>query len=241
VAGVKEHYDNFLASHYSWICGGSDVKFNENRKFFQEHGVRPVRSGIAVDLGAGPGFQSIPLAESGFNVIAIDTSRELLAELTENAKGLPIAAIQDNLLNFAEHSPANVNVIVCMGDTLTHLRSLEEVQRLLKNVYAALEEDGLFILSFRDLTVELKELDRFIPVRNDAKNIFMCFLEYEKKYVKVHDIIYKKTDNRWQMNRSFFRKLRISAQWTKECLCQANFKVEMYDIRNAMVTIIARK
>jgi phage pi2 protein 07 len=43
------------------------------------------------------------------------------------------------------------------------------------------------------------------------------------------------------MRKSFFRKLRISSQWAKECLLKAGFKVEEYDIENGMTTIIARK
>ena len=60
MAGGEEHYENLLAAYYSWICGGSDSNFKANRTFFHEHGVKPVRSGIGVDLGAGSGFQSIP-------------------------------------------------------------------------------------------------------------------------------------------------------------------------------------
>ena len=156
MASAKEHYDNLLAPYYSWICGGYNAKLDENRLFFLHHNVRPKRSAIAVDLGAGSGFQSIPLAESGFNVIALDMSHELLAELKENAKSLPVATKQDNLLNFAKHMPAKIEIIVCMGDTLTHLESLEEVQKLFKNAFAALEKEGFFILSIRDLTDELR-------------------------------------------------------------------------------------
>ena len=48
-------------------------------------GITPARSGRAVDLGAGCGFQSIPLARLGFAVTAIDIDRKLLDELHRNA------------------------------------------------------------------------------------------------------------------------------------------------------------
>jgi SAM-dependent methyltransferase len=241
MASVKEHYDNLLASCYSWMCGGSGLKLKKNRAFFQDHSIRPAHSAAAVDLGAGSGFQAIPLAEAGFNVTAIDVSRDLLAELIKTAGQLPIKTIQDDLLNFAEHSPAKNEIIVCMGDTLTHLKTLAEVKELIHSVYGALEKEGLLILGFREMTVELTQLDRFIPVRSDSKRIFTCFLEYEKKHVKVHDILYEKTADQWKMKKSFFRKLRISSQWAKECLLKAGFNVEKYDIENGMITIIARK
>ena len=241
MASVKEHYDNLLASCYTWMCGGSDLILKKNRAFFQAHGIRPAHSAAAVDLGAGSGFQAIPLAEAGFKVTAIDLSRELLAQLFKTAGRLPIRPIQDDLLNFVKHSPAKIEIIVCMGDTLTHLKSLAEVKELIHRVHGPLEKEGLLILGFRDMTAELTRLDRFIPVRSDSNRIFICFLEYEKNHVKVHDILYEKTDDHWKMKKSFFRKLRISPQWTQKCLLKVGFKVEKYDVENGMVTIIARK
>jgi 2-polyprenyl-3-methyl-5-hydroxy-6-metoxy-1,4-benzoquinol methylase len=241
MAGVKEHYDNLLAPYYSWMCGGSELKFEENRNFFQSHDIRPALSGVALDLGAGAGFQSIPLSQAGFKVIAIDLSHDLLMELKSHAEGLPIATIEDNLLHFAEHIPKNIELIVCMGDTITHLKTLKEIQILIVDACLALEDQGRLILSFRDLTNELKNLDRFIPVRSSPEKIFTCFLEYEKEYVKVHDIIHEKTGNQWTMKKSYFRKLRISLQWMSNCLQQSGFTIEDQQTDKGMISIIARK
>ena len=52
---VKEHYENHLAKHYSWISGGFAKNLEENRKFFKDHNVWSRGSGVAVDLGAGSG------------------------------------------------------------------------------------------------------------------------------------------------------------------------------------------
>jgi len=238
---VKDHYDNLLAPYYSWICGGSELNFEQNRKFFRAHDVRPRLSGAAVDLGAGSGFQSIPLSQAGFKVIAIDVCRDLLMELKAHPQGSSIVTVEDTLLNFAEHIPGNVELIVCMGDTITHLQTFEEVQVLLEAAQRALAHDGRLILGFRDLMPELKDLERFIPVQSDAGRIFTCFLEYEKMHVKVHDIIYEKTGNRWVMQKSWFRKLRIPPQWVRECLQKIGFGIESLDIDNGMTTIIARR
>jgi len=240
MAGISEHYDNLLAPYYSWISGGAELKFEENRKFFQTRAIRPALSGTAVDLGAGSGFQSIPLSKAGFEVIAIDGCRDLLMELKTYAQGISIITIEDDLLNFTAHIPGKVELIVCMGDTLTHLKTLEEVRFLLEDARRALENNGRLILEFRDLTPELKNLDRFIPVRSDSNRIFTCFLEYEKNHVNVHDIIYARTGNRWLMKKSWFRKLRIPPQWMRDCLQTAGFAVENSEINGGMLTLIAR-
>ena len=241
MADVKTHYKNLLAAYYSWMLGGFEQKLEDNRTFFHDHGIQSELSGVAIDLGAGCGFQSIPLAEAGFNVIAIDTSHELLTELKENAGQLPVDTVEDDLLNFSQHGPKVAELIVCMGDTLTHLDTLEQVQGLCENVYQALGENGRLVLSFRDLTAEMKDLERFIPIRSEDNLIFTCFLEYEKEHVKVHDIVYEKADGQWQMKKSFYRKLRIPPEWTRECLLRIGFEIQTFDIQSGMVTIIVRK
>ena len=52
-----------------------------------------------------------------------------------------------------------------MVDTLLHLGSQADVARLAADVFAALEPGGTFIATFRDFTVETKELERFIPFK----------------------------------------------------------------------------
>lgn len=241
MVSVEEHYDNLLATYYSWMSGEFDLKIEEYRAFFRNHGIRPAGLGVAVDLGAGSGFQSIPLAELGFKVIALDTNRQLLAKLKEKAPNLPIETIRDSLLNFGKHSPAEIEIAVCMGDTLTHLQSLEQVQQLFESTYSALAPEGKLILSFRDLTHELSGLDRIIPVRSDTRRIFTCFLEYEPRHVIVHDIVYELQDDQWKMKKSAFRKLRISPQWVNDSLAMIGYEVATFESQMGIVTIIARK
>ena len=241
MADVSEHYENLLAKYYSWMSGGADTKIKENQKFFSEHDIHPMRSGLAFDLGAGCGFQSIPLAKLGFQVVAIDLSAKLLAELKETSGKLQIEAVCDDLLNFTNYDRGRIELVVCMGDTLTHLESIKKVRTLFDKVYSAVESGDRLVLSFRNLTVELREVDRFIPVQNDDHTIFTCFLEYEKDTVKVHDIIYEKKDRQWALKKSFFRKLRISPDWTRSYLQSIGFALEFDNEENGLATIIARK
>lgn len=238
---MQEHYQELLAPRYAWLCGGLDANLRKYRRFFQKHGIRPLHSALAVDLGAGCGFQSIPLAEAGFKVIAIDLNPQLLAQLENRSAHLPVATIQADLLNFTTHSPPKVELIVCMGDTLTHLNTVGDVRQLIEKVYPALEQNGLFILGFRDMSVELTGLARFILLRSDSKRIFSCFLEFEKRHVKVHDILYEKTDEQWELKKSFFRKLRIPESWAVDCLQKSGFAIESKSSENGMLTLLARK
>jgi len=238
---VEAHYKKLLAPHYTWVQGGAEQQLKAFRAFFRRHAPHPGECGVALDLGAGSGFQSIPLAELGFGVIAIDISRELLDELRQRAGNLSIAAIQDDLMGFARHCPSQVELIVCMGDTLTHLNALKDIRRLIGNIHKKLIAGGCLFLSFRDMSVPEKDLDRFIAVRSEANRIFTCFLEYEKRHVKVHDLVYVRNEDQWHLRKSYFRKLRISTDWLQGQIEKAGLDIEHLNVSNGMTTIIARK
>jgi SAM-dependent methyltransferase len=241
MANVSEHYENLLADHYSWIYGGFELQIENNYSFFNKHMISPGTNCIAVDLGAGSGFQSIPLAKLGFQVTAVDLSRKLLEELNIKAEGLIIKTIADDLLNFPAHIKEKAGLIVCMGDTLTHLNSKTAVTQLFEKVYLYLNEGGTFILTFRDLISELHELDRFIPVRSDDKKIFTCFLEYGPEYVKVHDLVYERSDSGWNLKKSCYNKCRIDFQWCKDQLINVGLKIKFSSLERNIITVIAEK
>jgi SAM-dependent methyltransferase len=238
---ITDHYENFLADHYNWISGGWEMKAEENMRFFETHLIRPKNTRTALDLGAGSGFQSIPLAQLGFNVMAIDLSEKLLSELKSRGGGFNITAVKDDLLNFPDHCAGPIELCVCMGDTLTHLESKGKIAGLFQQAYAALGDRGKLILSYRDLTFELKDLDRFIPVRSDEERIFTCYLEYEPEHVKVHDLVYEKAGNAWTLKKSFYRKIRVPFEWTKSTLTEVGFKLGFAQVEKGLATVIAVK
>ncbi|MGL6344278.1 MAG: class I SAM-dependent methyltransferase, partial [Waterburya sp.] len=220
---------------------GFEQGISRNLDFFQKHNISPIKSGIAVDLGAGCGFQSIPLAQLGFVVTAIDLNTKLLNELQANTGKLTITTIEDDLLNFEQYLDTKAELIVCMTDTILHLESKDIVTSLFQKVFSSLENDGKFIITFRDLSSELSELERFIPVRSDEQTIFTCFLEYEPNTVKVHDLVYQKDNNAWKLNKNFYRKLRLSQQWVNQQLVDIGFSNIESNLEKGLVTVVATR
>lgn len=241
MATVREHYEKVLSDVYAWMFGGFDSGVEKNCGFFKDHGIKPTRSGGAVDLGAGCGFQSIPLAQAGFSVTAIDLDTKLLDMLASNSGDLPVKIVRDDLADFDKHIDGNAELIVCMTDTLIHLESKDRVISLFEKVVASLEDGGKFIITFRDLSYELSELDRFITVKSDDNIIFTCFLEYEPETVKVHDLVYMKKDSQWSLNKSYYRKLKLSKEWVDEQLLAAGFSHIESTVDRGFITVIAVK
>jgi len=241
MATVQEHYDQVLAGFYTWLYGGHVAGIESNSRFFKQYGMTPAGSGVAVDLGAGSGFQSIPLAAAGYTVTAIDLSSQLLQELSLNDPTHSITTVQADLVDFDRHVTGNVELFTCMTDTILHLETADRVRTLVNKVYHSLQANGRFIITFRDLTLELTGLDRFLPVRSDDRTIFTCFLEYQPDTVNVHDIIYHNNGNGWQLYKSSYPKLRLSVEWITGCLTDAGLNIIESRNNNGLTTIIAQK
>ena len=206
---VLDHYETHLAPVYVWMAGGV-----EHALSLGSNDVAPFLDppGIAVDLGAGFGMHSIPLARAGHQVLAVDTSRLLLAELRKHGKGLGVTAIEADLLDFSEHLRRPADLILCMGDTLTHLQSTRDVERLLRSVAEALRPDGRFVATFRDYRDLPMDERRFISVRSDSERIQTCFLEAMDERIRVHDIIHERVHDAWAMKVSSYEKLRLAPE-----------------------------
>jgi SAM-dependent methyltransferase len=240
MASSAEHYENLLARHYTWMSGGHDTQVAACARFFRELNL-PAAGQKALDLGCGSGFQSLALAELGFDVTSMDTSAELLAELRARPGANRVTAIQGDIRDASHYSARGpFSVAVCMGDTLTHLASFEEVEALLRSIRECLAPDGTLILGFRDLTRELTGIDRAIPVRSDADRLMTVFLEFEPGHVTVNDMIYVRENGAWTFAKSAHKKLRLGAERVIVLLKQLGFQHIEHRIERGFSTFVAR-
>jgi len=241
MATVIEHYRTHLASIYLWMAGGFDAAISRGETEIQT--IFPsLSSGItAVDLGAGFGMHSIPLARRGCSVIALDNSALLLEELKGHAESLPIKAVEDDMLSFHRYLDSKVNLILCMGDTLTHLPDLPSVERLFSQAAELLGLGGIFVTTFRNYTSPLLGHERFISVKSDDDRILTCFLEYEPDHVNVHDLLHERIASAWQLRVSAYRKIRLSPEWVSERLKVEGFSVLVEPGLGGMVRVVAKR
>lgn len=238
---VSSHYESFLAPVYSWMAGGAAAAFARGDAELDSLRLTPLRAGaVALDLGSGFGMHSIPLARKGFSVIAVDSSAALLRELRGHAGVLPIQTVEADLLDFPQCIAGPADVILCMGDTLTHLASRQATKSLCEQVAAALMPGGTFVLTFRDYSTPMIRESRFIPVKSDADRVFTCFLEYANEHVDVYDLLHERQGSQWTQRVSGYRKLRLPPDWVSATLRNAGLQVTQEAGLSGMVRLLAR-
>ncbi|HPG29990.1 MAG TPA: class I SAM-dependent methyltransferase [bacterium] len=233
-----KHYDEHLAEYYTWMSGGFENKNQEAYNFFKENSIIPFSNKSAYDFGAGCGFQTLALAKLGFNVTAVDFSIKLIEELKTKVSNYNIKILKGDILNAVSNIIEPCELIICMGDTIAHFSDKESLKKFIFQCYAKQIEGGKIVLTLRDQINELKNEERFIPVKSDDNTIFTCFLEYFDDYIKVYDIINIRKNNQWIQKISSYIKIRLTAEQVISYLENAGYKITKKKIERGLVTLI---
>jgi len=238
---TKTHYERLLAPIYGWMLGDISLALSRSGHELEELGVLPARRAArGLDLGSGLGLQTIPLARAGYAMTAIDASPELLDEL---AAACPEAGVvHGDIRDIATLTRGTFDAIVCMGDTLTHLPSVVDVERLLRDACERLAPDGMLVLTFRDYVSGVRSsTERFLLVRSDAERILTCCLDYRTDRVVVTDIVHQKSAEGWRLTASEYPKLRLSRELVTHLLEANGAKLVRSESKAGSIAIVARR
>ena len=207
---IENHYESLLASRYTWMMGGAEQCAANARSLLDAARLSACESaGIALDLGSGPGYHAKALAQRGFRVIAVDVSESCLQELRADCAGLNVETILGELTDPTTYSRQGpFTAILCVGDTLTHLSSTDDVNRLLHTSFDLLAPNGVLLLDFREQPVDAK--NTIFTTRAERDRIMQCMLQLEPARVWVTDIVHEWTGDRWTTIQSTYPKLRLS-------------------------------
>ncbi|WP_298191554.1 class I SAM-dependent methyltransferase [Novosphingobium sp.] len=241
MSAQQQHYDALLAELYSWMAGRPFAEtVAEQEALLRDLGV--IAPGRCLDLGCGSGYQALALARLGASEVhALDTSTRLLAELEGYAAGHPVTGHLADITAFETAAPGPFDTIVCMGDTLPHLASTADVERMLRAAAAHLALGGLLVLSWRDMVQPPQGLDRFIPVRMTDDRIMLCFVEDTDEGVMVHDLVFEKGAANWTLAKSAYPKLKLPEGDVRRVLVDAGLVVGERRSVRGMTVLTAHK
>ena len=140
-AGSREHYADAALYDYEYRRRRADVTFYREL-------AKARRAPKILELGAGSGRVTIPLARDGHHVVAVDQSRAMLGKLRARVDALPKAAaarvkvVEGDLRDFAVGG--KYGLVIAAFNVLEHLYTRGEVDACLRRVAAHLAPGGAF-------------------------------------------------------------------------------------------------
>ena len=144
--GTDEHYRDPLLYDFEYVDQYDDIEW------YCEQAQARVRGGKLLELGAGSGRVSIPLAEDGHRVLALDRMPAMLEHLETKLERLAQAG--EGLAGSIELVPgdmgalplpdASVSMVIAPFNCLMHLYTWQELLSCFRQVHRVLEPGGSF-------------------------------------------------------------------------------------------------
>jgi SAM-dependent methyltransferase len=134
-----------------------------------------------LDVACGSGGYSVELAKKGFKVTAVDLDEEMVRLAKEKAarENVSINALACDMRSLKEKLSGKFHLIFCIGNSIVHLGTIEEIRRVLAQAYTLLEDNGVIALQTinydRILSFGINELP---PIVNDEAG-----LKFIRRYV----------------------------------------------------------
>jgi SAM-dependent methyltransferase len=140
-AGSREHYADAALYDHEYRRRRADVTFY--RELANQR-----RADRVLELGAGTGRVTIPLARDGHRVVAVDQSKAMLGKLRQRVAALPKAAadrirvVEGDLRDF--EVGGKFPLVIAAFNVLEHLYTRSELDACLQRVAAHLAPGGAF-------------------------------------------------------------------------------------------------
>jgi SAM-dependent methyltransferase len=215
---------NQLADDYD-VMTGFEQRFVTERPFFhllvERYGIRR-----ALDAGCGTGLHALLLAQLGVAVTAIDISPTMLDYVARHGKemGLHIHTMQASFDTLAGKFPATFDAIFCLGNTLAHLLTADELRTALSNFAAILVQDGVLIVQLVNFERLLRSKERIQSVKERGGKIFVRFYDFEPDGVRFNILKLERGGNSFRHTLQSLPLRAIRREELSEALLRSGFQ-----------------
>jgi len=153
-----------------------------------QHNVRSV-----LDTACGTGWHAIALAQKGYPAAGCDASRAMIERARTNAAQAGVN-VRFETADFQrlDFFPGKFNAILCLGNSLPHLLSREELVAALEQILGRLEPDGLVILHNLNYDLRLKTKPRFFSASGNADTLVWRFADYGPRFITFHTALFER-------------------------------------------------
>lgn len=133
-----------------------------------------------VDAACGTGLHSIALKKLGVEVIGADNSPEMLQQAEQNARlqNVAIKWLAAPMQDLKHYLKQSFDGLLCLGNSLPHLLSAEDLQQTLKSFFALLNEGGCVVIQILNYSRILRERERIVNIAEEGDKQFIRFYDF---------------------------------------------------------------
>jgi SAM-dependent methyltransferase len=169
---------------------GLDQRMKRERAVFESL-IKTYGFKRALDAGCGSGFHSILLASLGLEVTGIDASNKMIHLAKSNARRYKISAnfTKADFATFPHYVPGQFDSIFCLGNSLAHLLTNDELDTTVGNFRQVLKPGGFLIIQLLNYAKILKEKQRIVGITESDDKIFVRFYDFKEALLQFNILI----------------------------------------------------
>lgn len=198
-----------------------------------------------VDAACGTGGHAIALAQRGYRILGADLSLSMIEQARLNAARAGVSAdflragfgtIAKTLQATTPHiEPGSFDAVLCLGNSLPHVLTREELNRTLEDFGALLRPGGLLMIQNRNFNAVLEHRERWMEpqsqVSPDEEWLFLRFYDFRPDGLLGFNLLtlHRKPGNTWQQRVHSTLLYPLQEEELKNALTEAGFgEIESY-------------
>ncbi len=186
-----------------------------------------IEDGLLLDLACGTGSLSVEFAKKGFDVIATDSSADMLMEAQNKAfsEGVNIMFLCQKMQETDLYG--TVKAIVCSLDSINHLENIDEVRKTFSVLKNFIDDGGIMVFDVNTLYKHREVLGNNTFIY-DEKNVYCVWqnrLLQDNKTVGINLDFFVKNGNSYERFNENFKETAFSDGEITSAAENAGFKV----------------
>jgi 2-polyprenyl-3-methyl-5-hydroxy-6-metoxy-1,4-benzoquinol methylase len=185
-----------------------------------------------LDIACGSGRHSVALAKSGAEVVGFDSSEEMIKAAEDHAEqnGVAVEFFLADMLDFADMVRGEFDLVVCLGNSLALLPTIDALTSLLTQVHSLLSKDGQLVYQVLNFQEILSSDFRVFPMKTGATEsgnevVFSRFYDHSgsSTHTKLILTSHVKDKGKWSVVSNSLDVLRLDKATVDRALAASGF------------------
>lgn len=158
------------------------------QKSLDQQGARSV-----LDTACGTGWHAVALAQKGYQAAGCDASPQMVERARANAAQAGVK-VRFEVADFSrmDRFPETFDAVLCLGNSLPHLLSQEELVKALRQMRGKLHGGGVLILHNLNYDMRLQKKPRFFAANGKTDAIVWRFADYGPEFITFHTALFER-------------------------------------------------